>query len=114
MKLRSEINSELEAILAKEAHEAIMLRADSFCYAYCEIKSALSTASIDHKFFLGPAIIFADRDQALNAIYSLKSFKQTGWVTYTHFTGMLQAFFSTDVSARLVLLNQPYRKQGAQ
>ncbi|MGV0084227.1 hypothetical protein EEAAV_10220 [Rahnella aceris] len=114
MKLRGEINAELAAIQAKEAHEAIILRADSFCYAYCEIKSALSTASIDHKFFLGPAIIFADRDQALNAIYSLKSFKQTVWVTYTHFTGMLQAFFQRDESAKLVLLNQPDRKQGAQ
>ncbi len=114
MKLRSEINTELQAMQAKEAHEDIMLRADSFCYAYCAIKSALSTAAIDHKFFLGPAIIFADKNQALHAISGLKSFKQTGWVTYTHFTGMLQAFFSTGDSAKLVLLNQASRKQGAQ
>lgn len=112
MKLRSEINAELQAIQAKEAHEDIMLRADSFCHAYCAIKSALSTASIDHKFYLGPAIVFTDRNKVLHAISGLKSFKQTGWVTYTHFSGMLKAFFSTGEPAMLVLLNQPSRKQG--
>lgn len=113
MKLRGEINAELDAILAKEAHEAIMLRADSFGHAYCVLKSALSTASIDHKFYLGPAIIFAERNQALHAISGLKSFTQTGWVSYTHFSGMLQAFFSTGEPAVLVLLNQASRKLGA-
>jgi hypothetical protein len=114
MKLRGEINAELEAILAKEAHEAIMLRADSFGLAYCALKSALSTATIDHKYHHGPAIIFADRNKVLHAISELKSFKQTGWVTYTHFSGMLQAFFSTGEPAMLVLLSQASRKQGAQ
>jgi hypothetical protein len=113
MKLRGEITAELEAILAKEAHEAIMLRADSFVHAYCVLKSALSTAAIDHKFYLGPALIFAERNQALHAISGLKSFTQTGWVSYTHFTGMLQAFFHTGEPARLVLLNYSSRKQGA-
>jgi hypothetical protein len=113
MKLRGEITAELEAILAKEAHEAIMLRADNFGHAYCILKSALSTAAIDHKFYLGPALIFAERNQALHAISGLKSFTQTGWVSYTHFTGMLQAFFRTGEPAVLVLLNQASRKQGA-
>jgi len=114
MKLRGEINAELEAILAKEAHEAIMLRADSFGLAYCVLKSALSTASIDHKFYLGPAIIFSERNQTLHAISGLKSFTQTGWVSYTHFTGRLRAFFATGEPAMLVLLKQISRKQGAQ
>lgn len=113
MKLRSELNAELEAILAKEAHEAIMIRADSLGHAYCALKSALSTAAIDHKFYLGPALIFADNRQAMHAISSLRSFKQTGWVTYTHFSGKLKAFFSTGEPAMLVLLNQASRKQGA-
>ncbi len=113
MKLRSEINAELEAILAKEAHEAIMLRADSFVHAYSVLKSALRTATIDHKYHHGPAIIFAESNKVLHAISGLKSFTQTGWVTYTHFSGMLQAFFSTGEPAVLVLLNQASRKQGA-
>ncbi len=113
MKLRSEINAELQAILAKEAHEAIMLRADSFGYAYRFLKSALRTATINHKYHLGPAIIFADNIQAMLAISGLRSFTQTGWVTYTHFSGMLKAYFSTGEPAMLVLLNQASCKQGA-
>ncbi len=113
MKLRSELNAELEAILAKEAHEAIMMRADSFGQAYCALKSSLSTAAIDHKFYLGPALIFADNRQAMYAISILRSFKQTGWVTYTHFSGKLKAFFSYGEPAMLVLLNHASRKQEA-
>lgn len=113
IKSRKKINAELEAILAKEAHEKLIYRASKFGYAYTSLKSAFRSASIDHKYHLGPAIVFAERSLARGAIVGLRAFKQTGWYTYTHFTGLIQAFFDTGEPAILVLLKKANRKQGA-
>lgn len=113
MKLRSEINAELEAILAKEAHDNLMYRASRFGYTYTSIKSAFRTASIHHKYHLGPALIFSDKSLARGAIVGLGTFKQTGWYTYTHFTGLIQVCFELNEPGMIVLLNQSSRKKGA-
>ncbi|WP_129678622.1 hypothetical protein [Klebsiella variicola] len=91
--------------------DCIILRAQKFCHGYLSAKQAFKTYEAEYSSN-GIVRLHVDKYQ-LYGISELKTFKQTGWHSYTHYLEVIGMYIGSAIGDKSYLSMNVSRMAGA-
>ena len=82
--------------------DCVMLRAQKFCHGYVSAKQAFKTYEAEYSSN-GIVHLHVEKSQ-LYGISELKTFKQTGWHSYTHYLELIDMYIGSAIGDQAYLL----------